>query len=156
MKILGNMTNMQYHRRITPCYIYLAILVNENEIPMELLCQLAHLSLIKSLISIKILKNKVHMQYHPRKCYIISYWKFVKWNHYWVIVLTNSSGPSHVLNMLNEHENFDQYGPCATESEKRLCAHSTAFVGIKKVSTLESIFPSLTDIYISLKDLVHE
>ena len=35
---LGNMTNIQYCPRITPCYIYLASLVNENEILIELLC----------------------------------------------------------------------------------------------------------------------
>ena len=38
MKALGNMTNMQYYPKITPCYIYLASLVLENEILIELLC----------------------------------------------------------------------------------------------------------------------
>ena len=43
----------------------------------------------------------------------------------------NSSGSNHVLNMLGEHENFDQYGPCAIQSERMLCPHSTSSVGIK-------------------------
>ena len=36
-------------------------------------------------------------------------WKFgeSKWNPYWVIVLTSSSGTNYVL---NEHEGVDQYG----------------------------------------------
>ena len=59
----------------------------------------------------------------------------------------NSSGSNHVLNMLGEHENLDQYGPCAIQSERMLCPHSTSSVGIKNVHlcTLASKFSSLTD-----------
>ena len=41
-------------------------LVNENEIPVELSCQQGHLALIMSLMSMKILTNMAHLQYHPR------------------------------------------------------------------------------------------
>ena len=43
-------------------------------------------------------------------------WKFgePKWNPYWVIVLTNSSGTNYVV---NEHEDIDQYDPYATPSK---------------------------------------
>ena len=39
-------------------------------------------------------------------------WKFgeSKWNPYWVIVLTSSSGTNYVL---NEHDGVDQYGSFA-------------------------------------------
>ena len=59
----------------------------------------------------------------------------------------NSSGSNHVLNMLGEHDNLDQYGPCAKQSERMLCPHSTSSVGIKNVHlcTLASKFSSLTD-----------
>ena len=59
----------------------------------------------------------------------------------------NSSGSNHVLNMLGAHENFDQYGPCAIQSERMLCPHSTSSVGIKNshLCTLASKLSSLTD-----------
>ena len=41
-------------------------LVNENEISVELSCQQAHLAVIMSLTSMKILTNMAHLQYHPR------------------------------------------------------------------------------------------
>ena len=41
-------------------------LVNQNEIPVELSCKRAHLALIMSLTSMKMLTNITHMQYHPR------------------------------------------------------------------------------------------
>ena len=41
-------------------------LVNQNEIPIELSCQRAHLALIMSLTSMKMLTNMAHLQYHPR------------------------------------------------------------------------------------------
>ena len=46
-------------------------------------------------------------------------WKFVesKWNPYWVIVLTSSSGSYYVP---NEHEVVDQYGSFAIPSELML------------------------------------
>ena len=50
----------------------------------------------------------------------------------------NSSGSNHVLNMLGEHENLDQYGPCAIQSERMLCPHSTSSVGIKKCPSLHT------------------
>ena len=55
-------------------------------------------------------------------------WKFgeSKWNPYWVIVLTSSSGTNHVL---NEHEGVDQYGSFATPSELMLYqSHPESFV----------------------------
>ena len=47
-------------------------------------------------------------------------WKFgePKWNPYWVIVLTSSSGSNYVL---NEHEDVDQYGSFAISSEIMPC-----------------------------------
>ena len=58
--------------------------------------------------------------------YVIGIWKFVK-NEitYWVIVSTNSSGSNHVLNMLNEHENLDQY----VQYNLRECYVSFNFIG---------------------------
>ena len=46
-------------------------------------------------------------------------WKFdeSKWNPYWVIVLTSSSGTNHVP---NEHEGVDQYGLFALPSHLML------------------------------------
>ena len=41
-------------------------LVNQNEILIELSCKRAHLALIMSLTSMKMLTNITHMQYHPR------------------------------------------------------------------------------------------
>ena len=43
-------------------------------------------------------------------------WKFgeSKWNPFWVIVLTSSSGTNYVL---NEHEGVDQYGSFSKPSE---------------------------------------
>ena len=93
---------------------------------------------MKSLTSIKILKNMVPIHYHLRLCYVIGIWKFVKWNHYWVVVFTNSSGSNHVLYMLNEHENLDQYGPCATQPERM-------FDFIIESNTLTS--PGVTSLY---------
>ena len=40
-----------------------------------------------------------------------------KWNPYWVIVLTSSSGTNHVP---NEHEGVDQYGSFALPSHLML------------------------------------
>ena len=40
-------------------------LVNQNYILIELLCYQAHLTLIMSLMSMKMLTNMSHMQYHP-------------------------------------------------------------------------------------------
>ena len=40
-------------------------LVNQNEILIELSCWRAHLALIMSLTSMKMLTNMTHMQYHP-------------------------------------------------------------------------------------------
>ena len=43
-------------------------------------------------------------------------WKFgePKWNPYWVVVLTSSSGTNYVP---NEHEDIDQYGSFAIPSK---------------------------------------
>ena len=47
-------------------------------------------------------------------------WKFgeSKFNPYWVIVLTSSSGTNYVP---NEHEGVDQYGSFSIPSESVLC-----------------------------------
>ena len=47
-------------------------------------------------------------------------WKFgeSKWNPYWVIVLTSSSGTKYVP---NEHEDFDQYDSYAIPSKVMPC-----------------------------------
>ena len=47
-------------------------------------------------------------------------WKFgeSKWNPYWVIVLTSSSGTNYVP---NEHEGGDQYGSFTILSEIMPC-----------------------------------
>ena len=52
----------------------------------------------------------------------------------------NSSGSNHVLNMLGEHENLDQYGPCAIQSERMLCPHPTSSVGTPSQHTCKQIF----------------
>ena len=46
-------------------------------------------------------------------------WKFgeSKWNPYWAIVLTSSSGTNHVP---NEHEGVDKYGSFALPSHLML------------------------------------
>ena len=43
-------------------------------------------------------------------------WKFgeSKWNPYWVIVLTSSSGTNYVP---NEHEDINQYGSFTIQAE---------------------------------------
>ena len=56
--------------QIMPCYSYPASLMNQNEIPIELTYQQAHLAQIMSLISMKKLANKAHMQYHLRWCHV--------------------------------------------------------------------------------------
>ena len=45
-------------------------LVNQIEILIELLCKRAHLALIMSLTSKKMLTNMTHMPYHPRWCHV--------------------------------------------------------------------------------------
>ena len=52
--------------KIIPCWSYPESLVNQNDIPIELLCQRAPLALIMSLMSMKVLTNMAHFQYHPR------------------------------------------------------------------------------------------
>ena len=51
---------------IMPCYSYPVSLVNQNEISVDLLCLDAHLALILSLTSIKMLTNMVHLRCHLR------------------------------------------------------------------------------------------
>ena len=52
---------------IMPYQIYHESLVNQNEIPVDLLYQRAHLALIMSLTSMKMLTNMAHLLYpsHP-------------------------------------------------------------------------------------------
>ena len=47
-------------------------------------------------------------------------WKFgeSKWNPYWVIMVTSSSGTNYVP---NEHEDVNQYGSFAMPSKMALC-----------------------------------
>ena len=60
----------QYGTIIIPSKIsypsHLASLVNQNEIPIELSCQRAHLAVIMSQTSMKILTNMTQMQYPLR------------------------------------------------------------------------------------------
>ena len=51
---------------VMPCDSHPASLVNQNEIPIDLLRYRAHLALIMSLISMEMLTNIAHLQYHPR------------------------------------------------------------------------------------------
>ena len=60
-------------------------------------------------------------------------WKFgeSKWNPYWVIVLTSSSGTNHVP---NEHEGVDQYGSFALPSNLMLYqSHSESLVNQNEI-----------------------
>ena len=52
--------------KIMPYQSYPKSLVNQNEILIELLCYWAHLALIMSLTSMKMLTNMAHLQYRPR------------------------------------------------------------------------------------------
>ena len=52
--------------KIMPYQSYPKSLVNQNEILFELSCQRAHLALIMSLTSMKMLTNMAHLQYRPR------------------------------------------------------------------------------------------
>ena len=53
--------------KLMPCHSYTAAsLVNQSEITIELSCSRAHLGLIMSLRSIKMLTNITHMPHHPR------------------------------------------------------------------------------------------
>ena len=56
--------------QIMPCYSYPGNLVNQNDIPIELTCQQAHLGPIMSLMSMKMLANMVHMWYSLRWSYV--------------------------------------------------------------------------------------
>ena len=65
--IFTNNKNLcQYDQNAIPsqmmlCYSYPGNLIYQNEIPIELMCQQAHLGLIMSLMSMKMLPNMVHM-----------------------------------------------------------------------------------------------
>ena len=52
--------------KIMPYQSYPKRLVNQNEIPIELLSQRAHHALIMFLTGMKILTNITNLQYHPR------------------------------------------------------------------------------------------
>ena len=52
--------------KIMPYQSYPKSLVNQNEILIELSCERAHLALIMSLTSMKMLTNMAHLQYRPR------------------------------------------------------------------------------------------
>ena len=62
----GSQSSFAIPSDIMPRYSYPASLVNQNEIPIDLSCERAHLALIMSLTSTKMLTNMTHMQHHPR------------------------------------------------------------------------------------------
>ena len=69
-KNLGHYDQNAILSQIMPCYSYPGNLINQNQIPFELSCQQAHLGLILSLMSMKMLANMVHMWYSLRWCYV--------------------------------------------------------------------------------------
>ena len=69
-KNLGQYDQNAIPSQIMPCYSYPGNLINQNEIPIELTCQQAHLGLIMSLMSMKMLANMVHIWYSLRWCHV--------------------------------------------------------------------------------------
>ena len=69
-KNLGKYDQNAIPSQIMPCYSYPGNLIDQNEIPIELTCQQAHLRLIMSLMSMKMLANMVHMWYSLRWCHV--------------------------------------------------------------------------------------
>ena len=63
IKNLGQYDQNAIPSQIMPCYSYPGNLANQNDITIELTCQQAHLGLIMSLMSMKMLANMVHMWY---------------------------------------------------------------------------------------------
>ena len=63
IKNLGQYDQNAIPSQIMPCYSYPGNLVNQNDIPIELTCKQAHLGLIMSVMSMKMLANMVHMWY---------------------------------------------------------------------------------------------
>ena len=107
-KNLGQYDQNAIPSQIMPCYSYPGNLINQNKIPIELTCQQAHLGLIMSLMSMKMLANMVHMWYSLRWCHVTGILQvcLIIWNPYWLIVLMSSSESDYVP---NEHEDADQY-----------------------------------------------
>ena len=62
-KNLGQYDQNSIPSQIMTCYSYPGNLIHQNGIPIELTCQQAHLGLIMSLMSMKMLANMVHMWY---------------------------------------------------------------------------------------------
>ena len=60
-KNLGEYDQNAIQSQIMPCYNYPGNLINQNQIPIELSCQQAHLGQILSLMTMKMLANMVHM-----------------------------------------------------------------------------------------------
>ena len=55
----------------------------------------------------------------------------LKWNPYWVIVLTSSSGTNYVP---NEHEDIDQYGSFTIPSEIMPClSYPVSLVNLNEI-----------------------
>ena len=69
-KNLGQYDQCAIPSQIMPCYSYPGNLINQNQIPIELSYQSAHLGLILSLMSMKMLANMVHMWYSLRWCHV--------------------------------------------------------------------------------------
>ena len=86
-----------------PYYSYPARLANQNQIPIELWCQWAHLALIMSLTSMKILTNVdiCNTILDTATLQLSAKFGESKWNPYWVIMLTSLSGSVYAP---NEHE----------------------------------------------------
>ena len=99
--------------QIMPCYSYPASLMNQKEIHI----QRVHLALIMSSMSMKMLANMAHMQYHLRLQLSCKFGESI-WNPFWLIMLTNSSDSNYVP---NEHKDADQYDPHGVPSEILPC-----------------------------------
>ena len=95
MKVLTNMTHMQYRLSYRPCWSYPESLVSQNEIHDDIW-----------LICNTIWDNAM----------LQASFKFgePKRNHYWGIMLMKSTGINYVP---NEYEDVDQYGSIAIPSE---------------------------------------
>ena len=119
-KNLGQYDQKAIPSQIVSCCSYPASLMNQNEIPIEFTCKQAQLALIMSLMSMKMLANMAHMQYHLRWCHvaaILQVW-WINSKSLFTHVLTISSDSNYVP---NEHEDVNQYDPYAIPSEIMPC-----------------------------------
>ena len=119
-KNLGQYDQNAIPSQIIPCYSYPENLINRNEIHIELTCQQAHLGLIMSLMSMKMLANMVHMWYSLRWCHVTGILQVCLINLKSLLthLLMSSSESDYVP---NEHEDVDQYGSFTIPSEIMPC-----------------------------------